>query len=339
MKTAAPKWIFCAMFSLGLFCAPLSGLLVDPRKYEGGRSRDATARTIRNNSILASLIGELRTSASDMMFLKIERYLHGGVAYRTHNCSQVQSAANIGMEGIVPPSTSPSVHDDHEGHMHDAHDHDGDHAGCQVCAHGHHSHDETVIPGAGSDFRGVIGWLHREVKPWRDPVEPHLHSDGSELLPWFRVMTLMDPHYVMGYAVGGWWVSQHDENASLAYLREGIEKNPDAFQIRLTRGLLQLRILRRQGTLDPELLASAFADIRAAVRLGLAQRPLPFDGNAAGHSGWTAMQEQDLWTACQTSVLMEKHYGRPSEAERLAQKYYQIFPENKVLRGHLGVAP
>ncbi len=295
---------------------PLLALRVDPRAYAGGRSRDAVARSVRNTSAIARLLGELRTSLSDMMFIKTERYLHSGVGYVPHHSAQLLSVEEMGAEV-----------DEHQSEI------GAEHAG--MIEDPSHAGTQTLIPDVSRDYRGFIGTLHRSVKPWRDPSRAHLHSDGTQLLPWFRIMTLNDPNYVMGYAVGGWWVSLHDVDASLAFLAEGIRNNPDAFQIRLTRGMLLLRMMRRPEVPRLELLDDLLGDFREAARLGVAQRPDPIDGLAEDQPGWSLFQEQDLWTACQTLVLLEKQYGDAVEAHRLAQAFLGVFPDNTVLRNVL----
>ena len=54
------------------------------------------------------------------------------------------------------------------------------------------------------------------MKPWLDPSKHAGHSDGKEVLPWFRVMTLSDPHYVRAYAVGTWWLRTKNLDAAFA---------------------------------------------------------------------------------------------------------------------------
>ena len=320
------RWtIWCAMLLLGAL--PLLALRVDPRVYEGGRSRDAVARSARNASAIATLMGELRTSMSDMLFIKTQLYLHSGVAYVPHHEAQLLSVEEMAE---VDPHHHAHTHD-HEHdvccpHHHPAageHGDDGAHHHCHVG-------EDTVIPPPSQDFRGFIGRLHRQVKPWRDPSRPHLHTDGTELLPWFRIMTITDPHYVMGYTVGGWSVSHHDESAALAFLEEGIRNNPESFQIRLARGFIHLRALR----LDPRnrgLLEKVLSDFRDAVRLGVARRPDPALGPPEQQAGWSVFEEQDLWSACQTLVILEQRHGDPAVARELAAQYLVLFPDNQVL--------
>jgi len=295
------------VFLLLAVVIPLLALRVDPREYAGGRSRDAVARSQRNASSIAILLGELRTSMSDILFVKTERYLHSGVAYVPHHEEQLLSVEEMGEE-VQEHQSEIGLEDD-------------DHAGTP-----------TLIPPAEKDYRGFIGRLHREVKPWRDPERAHLHTDGTQLLPWFRIMTLTDPHYVMGYTVGGWWIAAHDEEASLQFLEEGIRNNPDAFQIRMARGFILVRKLR-QDRENQEMLDKVWSDFREAVRLGIAQRPDPALGPPEEQVGWSLFQEQDLWSACQMLVILERDFGDPEVAKELAATYYALFPDNRILEG------
>ncbi len=210
----------------GLLLAGWLSGQVDPSRYEGGRARDEQARERRNRSALATLMGGFRTSASDLMFIKTERYLHGGVAYR-HGPGEAE----------------------HAGHDHD---HEHEHAHGEDPEHGHEfvcgsQGKETAIPRAEADFRGWIGDLYREVKPWRDPSEAHVHTDGRELLPWFRLMTWSDPTYVQGYLAGGFWLQEEGAAAALEFIEEGLRNNPGAFPLYVSRGLLRVKQAREAG--------------------------------------------------------------------------------------------
>ncbi len=311
---------------------PVFALRMDPREYEGGRSRDAVARSRRNASSIAVLFGELRTSMSDMMFIKTERYLHSGVAYRPHHDEQLLSVEEMGEE---VDHHQAEVGHDHHAHDH-SHSHDHHHADDHHHTHEHHGHagTPTLIPPRDEDYRGFIGRLHRRVKPWRDPDKAHLHTDGTELLPWFRVMTVTDPHYVMGYTLGSWWIARYDRDMALNFIEEGIRNNPNAFQIRMARGFILWRIFREELT-DMELLGQVKTDFRDAARLGIAQRPDPQYGPPEEQPGWSLFQEQDLWSACQMRVILEREFGDPERARMLAAEYLQIFPDNEVLAGIL----
>ncbi len=307
-----------AVAVLGLLVVPLFALRVDPAAYAGGRSRDDEQRTIRNTSALATMLGELRTSMSDIMFIKTERYLHSGVAYVPHHEAQLLSVEAMGEEV-----------EEHQSELLEE--------GAGLVEDPSHAGTQTLIPERERDYRGVVGMLHRQVKPWRDPSKAHLHTDGTELLPWFRIMTMNDPHYVTGYAVGGWWVSLHDLDAAMAFLDEGVANNPDSFQVRLTRGLLQMRRARSLPDGGADLMDALRAEFLLAAELGLSQRPDESDGPVTEQRGWSPFQEADLWTACQTAVLLEQRYGQREEAVALATRFLRVFPDNSVLLEVAGV--
>lgn len=203
------------------------------------------------------------------------------------------------------------VHDDHahEDHDHDhahAHDHDHDHAGEGKLL--------TIIPTARQDFRGFVGWLERNVKPWRDPSEPDEHGSGDEILPWYRVMTFADPHNVRGYLIGAWWLkairSGEKAEEALAFLEEGIRNNPDAFQLHLHKGYL---LNQKFGNL-----AAARPVFRRAAELAMKARP---DDPEPGSLEWTSYDEDDAGGAFRMAVLSEKEVGNHAEALRLARRY------------------
>ena len=107
MKTALVKM---GLWAAGWIVA--GGLVsqVEPFRYEGSRSRDEQGREQRNHSALAVMLGEFRTSASDLMFIQTERYLHGGISFRK--------------------GTSHAMEEDHDEHEHDLmdeHEHDEEH--------------------------------------------------------------------------------------------------------------------------------------------------------------------------------------------------------------------
>lgn len=275
----------------GLLLAGWLSGQVDPSRYEGGRARDEQARERRNRSALATLMGGFRTSASDLMFIKTERYLHGGVAYR-HGPGEAE----------------------HAGHDHD---HEHEHAHGEDPEHGHEfvcgsQGKETAIPRAEADFRGWIGDLYREVKPWRDPSEAHVHTDGRELLPWFRLMTWSDPTYVQGYLAGGFWLQEEGAAAALEFIEEGLRNNPGAFPLYVSRGLLRVKQAREAGGggsgSERDLLERAREDFARAAELGRARR-----GRGEGLARY---EENDLLAACRMTILVSERLGDAGRARR-----------------------
>ena len=82
---------------------------VEPLRYEGSRARDEQGREQRNHSALAAMLGEFRTSASDLMFIQTERYLHGGISFRkgTAHAIMTNMSMSTTRNAIMTTSTMP----------------------------------------------------------------------------------------------------------------------------------------------------------------------------------------------------------------------------------------
>lgn len=317
-------------------------VLLSPRihftEYEAGRSRDPLTRVEVNQSALARILGEFRTGASDMLFIKTERYLHSGVGYVPH-----LAEALLSVEG-----TDKGV-DEHLEEMHEEHDHDHDHDHGHGHDHSHGDHDdhfhhdevvETLVPTPGQDYRRWLGKMHRTVKPWRDPELDHQHTDGKELIPWFRMMTLSDPHYIRGYIVGAYWIKRHDPAAAILFVEEGLSHNPNDFQLHLSKAMLLLQQARLvgQGSLesdDPEvlryLLKAKVHFVRSAEEMARV-RPPEVPGEAIElHPNWGRYHETDAMAAAHMSILFTERYGDPEIARDLKARYQKRMPNHVLL--------
>jgi len=63
-----------------------------------------------------------------------------------------------------------------------------------------------------------------------------IHLKGkqeSEVLPWFYLATLIDPHYIRAYTVGGYWLGMRLGKTAQAikFLRKGLRYNPESWPI------------------------------------------------------------------------------------------------------------
>jgi hypothetical protein len=301
--------VFWALWLIGILLAGNLGHRVNPMAYSGGRSRDDVERLRRNSSAIATMLGEFRTSMSDMMFIKTERYLHAGVGYVPHMAESVMTAEQLSEE-VDEHQSELGIPDDGE-----------DHAGTP-----------TLIPAAERDFRGFIGRLHREVKPWRDPEKAHIHTDGRELLPWFRMMTLTDPNYVRGFVAGGFWLQTEGEDLAIEFINEGLRLNPEAFQLYVSRGFLTIRQYRRLNEADAaeearERLRAAHADFSRAAELALLERPEQINEDGTGSGGWTGYHEGDAMAAVNMHVVTTRLLGDVETSVRLARIYLERFPD------------
>ena len=309
-----PPWAKCGLWAAGWLVA--GGLVsqVEPLRYEGGRSRDEEGRAVRNHSALAAMLGEFRTSASDLMFMQTERYLHGGVSFRKGTAHASEEERDEHAHGLAQEHGEEHAH----GRGHDAA------CSCQG--------EETAIPRRERDFRGWVGDLYRQVKPWRDPSEPHVHTDGRELLPWFRLMTTSDPRYVQGYLAGAFWLQKEDPAQALRFVEEGVRNNPEAFQLYVSRGLIRMKQVQGSGDealseSDRSVIRSSRDDFARAAELGLARRPAEVEADGTHGAEWVTYQENDLLAACRMAVLLSERLGDEEAAQRHRERFAPMLEE------------
>lgn len=307
----------------GLIGIPVLAANLKPMDYEGGRSRDVVDRMERNSSAVATMIGELRTSTSDILFLKTERYLHSGVAYMPHMEDELLTVEGEThemehhQEEAAEQASDPGHHD-----QEDEHD---DHAGTA-----------TMIRTPDDDFRGFVGYLHRQVKPWRPPELGHMHTDGTELLPWYRVMTLADPNNTRAYAIGGWWLKTHNLDEGIRFLQEGVENNPGSFIISSMLARLYdqkaVNLAKESGQSEETARLhklSIEASIDAAEK-GFAARPQGWTLETETED-WTRYTEDDFRGAMRLAVLYELRWGDPETALERARDYNERIGGDPIL--------
>jgi tetratricopeptide (TPR) repeat protein len=298
--------------ALGLLAvSPALWAHLKPNDYEGGRSRDVTARQVRNASAIGMMLGEFRTGISDILMLKTERYLDNGIAYEAHVNAQILGAEDSAKAFDATLELREEAHVGEGGAA-------------------------TLIATPEKDYRGFIGQLHREVKPWRDPSEVHQHSDGMQILPWFRVATLVDPRHIRSYTIGGYWLSRQNNDASENFLLEGIRKNPDAFQLYLMLGKIYMNRAREMGEnlFHPEgaqraVCLQARDAYREAAQLALAIRP---HDNLENNPVWADHDDEDAWAAFRMAALSERQFGSKEAAVQLANEILEVAGEDGILR-------
>lgn len=67
-------------------------------------------------------------------------------------------------------------------------------------------------------------------------VDEHIHLTGQEakeVLPWFRLATLLNPHNVDAYVDGAFWLARRFQKPkeAMSFLEEGLRNNPDDYRI------------------------------------------------------------------------------------------------------------
>jgi tetratricopeptide (TPR) repeat protein len=159
-----------------------------------------------------------------------------------------------------------------------------------------------VIPPAREDFRGFLGDLEREVKPYLSRDGKMFSKDADQTVPFYRLMTWADPHFEQGYTVGATFLCRAGQytDRAIAFLREGERFNPDSAAIATELGHLYVVYKKDYPTAERHL--------RRALQLSPRGRELSDD-------------EQDvLLDAHRWLSLAYVQWGKPAEALRTAQE-------------------
>ena len=298
----------------------------------------------RNKNAFAIILGEIRATAADLMFVKTEFYIHNGIGYRPHlSYNQMATAGKVVAEGqeqddgatledmgsgfqertVGKKAAHASEHHEHE---HDHHDHHHEGGWCPGGV-------PTLIRTAAEDFRGLIGSLERETKPFQDPKLPHEHGHTEELLPWYRLMTITDPHNLRGYMIGTMllmFAEKPDE--ALSFIREGIEKNrdnPQAFRLYASLAQVYSKSRYHGEKLAGARLGRALAAAQTGYEMGKAVRPKEGKVGAARKGiVWTDDLENDfLFLARVVPILLERK-GDLYHALRVANEVASLAPDD-----------
>jgi tetratricopeptide (TPR) repeat protein len=250
----------------------------------------------RSANAFARILGEARATTADFLWAKTEVYMHEGVLYVPH----LNQAAIVRGE------------DDHDEE---------------------HHFEELLIRSREQDFRGLIGYLERQVKPYQDPGASHAHSPGTELLPWYRMMILADPSNLRSYMGAAVWLRHEEEfEKALEVLDEGIERNPHhplIFQLYLSRTGIFSRIRDFESGLESAL---------EGLRLALPVRPPGGEEGARIQRGlrWTEEAEEDFRFLFRYRALLLIELGRDEEALQAAREMVEIVPDDGPIRRILG---
>lgn len=233
----------------------------------------------------ASLLGQFRTSASGWLWLRADLYLHNGVEMRRLTSLEERS----GRQGVGSAEGEGDLHDD--------------------------SKIVTVIPPADRDYRGVLGDVERATKAYKD-MTGHGHNSPEQSLPLFRLMTWIDPNFVMAWTTGGAVIgrdrSEKGTEAAIAFLREGLAKNPASVAIRTEIARL---MIRRQGDLT-----GARKLLEEAVRTGYEHR------DRISEVEGEALNQAYRWLA-----LVYRETGDPYRSVTVAAQGLAVFPDDGVL--------
>jgi tetratricopeptide (TPR) repeat protein len=92
------------------------------------------------------------------------------------------------------------------------------------------------------DFMGQPrDWVEKFGRHFYVTKHTHLsNTTVNEILPWLRISADLDPHQVETYTVTAYWLREHlhQPHEAEAFLREGLNANPDSYEILFELGRL-----------------------------------------------------------------------------------------------------
>ncbi|MBI3735786.1 tetratricopeptide repeat protein [Candidatus Sumerlaeota bacterium] len=312
--------------------AALAGALRPTKEYSAAYQPSEEEQHEINSSALAMILGEVRASLSDFVWVKTELYSHRGIHFAAHEDKKAEDHA-----GEVRNAANRAEEDTHAGEHPNPRANDtitsaglpsagGEIAGAAQTKHADHKTTAAalVIPPPEEDFRGFIGTIQREVQPWG----VHNFAQGKEILPWYRVQTLINPKQARAYNVAGWLLMKeknqpgHLEEAE-KFLREGIENNPNYFPLHLMLG----RVLIEQKRWD-----DAIKECEAARDIALKYRPP--DGKPT--QTWTDSDIEDFGFALRYIPFIQfRMLNDPVRARESCLAGLKYFPADKPLKNFL----
>ncbi len=304
MRSSAGPFTWLLNHPLGqglvLLLCLLSPLLVnriDPNDYDPVIGYSSEAQSTRNTSAIGRLFGELRTSMSDILFIKTERYIHSGIGYTKTMDEEADAKGPIG----------------------------------------------TLIRTPDEDWRGFIGILERNVKPWMDPKTHAQHTTSVELLPWFRLMTLVNPHRIRGYRIGAFILMTSGlpdcMKQAREYIEEGIKNNPRSHELQfMLIRIIQHQLMDLERT-NPNLTLEEKKPFFEEA-LEHARQGITFAAEVRPPDGWKGKgrpaEMEDALVACMHyEVFCLRNLGRPQDALTRAVELLSLFGSDPVLENEI----
>jgi hypothetical protein len=239
----------------------------------------------------ASLLGQFRGSLSDFLYLQVDKTVHSGVDLRGMTDAEKRKGAGAVTSG------------------------DGVEKGVRQ----HAGTETTVVPSKKTDWRGVLGDIERQVKPYQ-AMEGHSHKEPKESLQLYRLMTLSNPKFVRGWTEGSWLMAQQKEvgpEKALSFLREGEKANPESIEIASSIGWLLTRNLERYD--------EAVGPLARAIALGNARDP----------ESMTTDEEEAFVSAYRFLVNNRRYAGDIAGGRRWALEGLKRFPKDPSCRKFL----
>ncbi|MCX8037115.1 MAG: tetratricopeptide repeat protein [Candidatus Sumerlaeia bacterium] len=324
------RWVIVAVGLLAL--AGVGPLVVEPMARNIRLTRTPKFERDRSSAIVQAFRG-LQMSLADICYAKSTEYQHSGIIYRTpcedtldadirEERQQTDAALEGGTASPAPagkpaktapkkpvPSKSARQEPDHD---HEGHDHEHEHA--------------TMIPPKEADFRGIIGHVEREVKPFS--LTHAAHSKPEEALPWLRLATWINPEHEMSWVAMAFWLQrtrkggrnpQAVEQAIELLERARALNPPQENQPFAKQGLIYM--LGHLYLMEKKDYAKAIEVLEPAIKRG-----------EADFAKLDAVQRDWLSFSFRDAVEAYKNLGQTDKAMDLAARGIVLFPDDGPLR-------
>jgi len=181
---------------------------------------------------MASMFGESRKLFANHLFTRSDVYFHSGYYPSIFDQAGPVKENHLAEKAGATEKKSNPTHGE-AGHVHhESEEHEEK----------EHVHDEHCEHGEEHDFLGkpkdVMDGFTRHFFVSK---HTHLTDKGTtapkEILPWIQLAAKLDPEKVESYTVGAYWLRQLDKkDEAEQFLREGLRRNPQSFEIMLELG-------------------------------------------------------------------------------------------------------
>ena len=254
---------------------------------------------------------EGRRLLAQILWLKTHAIIHAGVEERDARPGEVVTAANA-----AHPEHLGHSHDEHQGHdaAHELEAHEGEQEGhADEHGDGDEAREVLTIPSAATDFRGILGDLERTTKPYMGVKGERYEKDADQTVPFYRLMTWADPHFIQGYTVGATFLCRAGKHvkAGIDFLLEGERNNPDSFEIQTELGHFYLVYQKDYPTAERHL--------RRALELLPQGREL------------TEPESEERADAYRWLALTYREWNRPADALQVAHRGLKVLGEDPTL--------
>jgi hypothetical protein len=270
----------------------------------GGALADLVRPSTPGDKALDGAGWEGRRLIAQMLWVKTHSVLHAGAEERAAKPGEEKSrGAEYHEHGDAEDKHEGE--DAHAGHAH------AEGEACEL-AGGEGGGHVLVIPPANEDFRGVLGDLERSVKPYAGADGKMFSKDSAQTIPFYRLMTWADPHYIQGYTVGATFINKvgKETDAALEFLHEGARFNPSSFEIQTELGHIYLVYKKDYAAAEKHLLR--------AVEL-------------VPKGKLTELEEEGRTDAYRWLALNYVQWDKPTEAVRIARYGLMLIGEDPSL--------